>query len=293
MEAVATELASSSNKQLVREVCQDYALWAPELSGPPSPGAVLNGGHNHSLQLIESPEQQWVVRIATTELRDLRQREAEATAQRFAANAGIGPKLLLSDPQRGITVMEYIDGAKDHQSSAVELAMLFSEIHALPAQGERLFSPETLRQHRVIASADSELARLLERGESRIKNAMDCIEEASSLPPVFCHNDLLRANRISSKGRLYALDWEYAAPGDPLFDLAVCASELDNQSAEELLFQYLRRLPSTEEERRFKAQSLLYACIEACWLSAHKGNTRESAASRQRIAKLLSAESSS
>ncbi|MFK8040746.1 MAG: choline/ethanolamine kinase family protein [Congregibacter sp.] len=290
---MATERASASNQQLVLEVCEDYARWAPELSGPPSPGAVLKGGHNHFLQLIESPERQWVVRIAITGIRDTTQRKTEVTAQMLAADAGIGPKLSLSDPLRGITVMEYIDGAKDHHSTAGELALLFTRIHALPTQGERLSSPEALRQHRVIASADSELARLLERGESRINNAMDCIEEASSLPPVFCHNDLLRANRISSKGRLYALDWEYAAPGDPLFDLAVCASELDNQSAEELLVQYFGRPPFAEEERRFKAQSLLYACIEACWFSAHKSNTQESTASKQRLAKLLPAGSSS
>ena len=49
------------------------------------------------------------------------------------------------------------------------------------------------------------------------------LEEISRHPgeSVLCHNDLLRANRIYSGGKLWAIDWEYCAMASPWYDIAV------------------------------------------------------------------------
>jgi len=92
---------------------------------------------------------------------------------------------------------------------------------------------------------------------------------ARSGPGVICHNDLLSANRLTHRGRLVAIDWEYARPGDAFFDLAVVASELDSAGRAALLASYLQRDPTAQERRQFLDQSLLYTAIAACWYTRH------------------------
>lgn len=86
---------------------------------------------------------------------------------------------------------------------------------------------------------------------------------------VICHNDLLGANRLVHRGQLVAIDWEYARPGDPFFDLAVVASELDAQQRAALYAAYLQRPPTRTEQRQLMDQLVLYSAIAACWYARH------------------------
>ena len=60
-----------------------------------------------------------------------------------------------------------------------------------------------------------------------------CLERrlANTTGRVFCHNDLLRANRIATRGSLRAIDWEYSAMAEPWYDLAVviCGDDLPDR----------------------------------------------------------------
>ena len=77
---------------------------------------------------------------------------------------------------------------------------------------------------------------------------------------MLCHNDLLRANRIYSGGRLWAIDWEYCAMGSPWYDLAVVVNgdSLSTAQADELLEAYLGRAASSAERQELQQHSCVY-----------------------------------
>jgi len=68
-------------------------------------------------------------------------------------------------------------------------------------------------------------------------------------------------------GELLLIDWEYAALGDPYFDLAVVAGhhELDPSLARQFLEAYLQRAPSEKESARFTLQRRFYQALLALW----------------------------
>ncbi|EED33819.1 putative Phosphotransferase enzyme family [gamma proteobacterium NOR5-3] len=285
MEAVAQQLASTP-QDLVDEVCGSFALWAPQLSRAPVPGDVLSGGYNHHVQLLQGQGQCWVLRI-DRRIRDASQRELEAEIHREAAASNIAPRLDYSDPQRGVTIMEWIDGQRDNKSAGENLAGLLRCVHALTPRGQRIESCEVLNHYRALLAADGPLAGLLRAASHLIDPALKTIGTADNVKEVLCHNDLLSANRLQRGDRLYALDWEYAGVGDPLFDLAVCASELSGNRTTQLLERYLMRPPTPAETMRFEAQRLIYACIEACWFNVHQTGAPEAAQAHQKLAALL------
>lgn len=286
---MAQQLASST-RQLVDEVCRDYARWAPQLDRAPIPGSLLHGGYNHHVQLIESPGQRWVLRI-DRRARDTRQREQEIAIQAQAATCKIAPGIHFSDPRRGITIMEWIDAQQGSQSTAADFARLLRVTHGLPQLGKPIESTIVLHHYLTAIKPESSLAELMRTGHSLIDKAVSDLRKEQNSATVLCHNDLLRANCLRSKDRLYAIDWEYAAPGDPFFDLAVCASDLPPSMASELLESYLQRSATPAEQQRFGAQGLVYACIEACWFSVHQSGSDQAALSHNKLADILLRES--
>ena len=86
-------------------------------------------------------------------------------------------------------------------------------------------------------------------------------------PLVLCHNDLLRANRLYSGGKLYALDWEYSAMGSPLYDLAVVAAgdNLGPTATHNLLEAYSGRQPTAVEQQLITQYACVYRYLELLW----------------------------
>jgi len=161
--------------------------------------------------------------------------------------------------------MPYLEGCQDLPCDVPRLAQLLRRIHALPAIGRRVHSPDILRRYRARLVPGHPLETLLRQHERTLARAVATLAQSPIPAPVLCHNDLLLANRLVCGKHLVALDWEYAGPGDPYFDLAVCASEMPMAAAGELLDAYLQAPGGSAERARFSAQQVLYAAIEACW----------------------------
>jgi thiamine kinase-like enzyme len=87
------------------------------------------------------------------------------------------------------------------------------------------------------------------------------------MPIVFGHHDLLPANLIDDGEKLWLIDWEYAAFGTPLFDLANLADNAGFSAEEErrLLALYFRREPDAALERAFAATKVASALRETLW----------------------------
>jgi thiamine kinase-like enzyme len=125
-----------------------------------------------------------------------------------------------------------------------------------------------------------------QRGPQHALDAAIARKAARPSPVCICHNDLLAPNRLQSPdGELLAIDWEYACPGDPFFDLAAVASELDAGERRHLLAAYLERAPSASESQHLHDQLLIYLAIALCWhRAAQSGPDTEAAAQRAFLA---------
>ncbi len=87
---------------------------------------------------------------------------------------------------------------------------------------------------------------------------------------MLCHNDLLRANRIYSAGRLWAVDWEYAAMASPWYDIAVVINgdSLSAPDTEALLNAYLGRAADERERDMLHQYGCIYRYLELLWYLA-------------------------
>jgi thiamine kinase len=132
----------------------------------------------------------------------------EAQLQNAAAAAGVAPRVAYLDPHGHFMVSELIAGRLWTEAD-------FSDPRQLAKLGETF-----RRLHEVPPpiAAPFDLAARLRGFSERI--ARSAPEERPLLPATLFHSDPKHSNIIESGGGLLLIDWEYAAVGDPLYDVA-------------------------------------------------------------------------
>ncbi len=226
--------------------------------GPVSDGFLVEHGGTEYVLRIDRP-------IAATLGLD---RHAEATVAAAMGEQGIGPRLEFADPGTGVLVTEYLPGRSwsvsdlDDPGNLRRLAGLLRRLHGMQAIGKPFALRSNLTHYAgLVGTAEAQqiageadvLLRRLSADDSRL-----CL----------CHNDLTSANILDS-GSLHLIDWEYAAIGDPCFDLATVIQHhaLTEEQAEGLLTAY--QGPVSDEDRHHLGRyGRLYDRVLALWLLA-------------------------
>ena len=163
----------------------------------------------------------------------------------------------------GLPVRKAVRLAADCDRTIRQVANLLCQLHALtPPPGVRVV--DFAVQARRLASALPAAA---------VPPALAaCAEEVlSRLRPgranVLCHHDVHAQNLVTEPaGRLWLVDWEYAGLGDPVFDLASCASQLEMSaaSAGRLCDEY-RRAGGTVEPARLAQARWAFDYVQWLW----------------------------
>jgi len=171
-------------------------------------------------------------------------------AAREAGAAGIGPRVLAADVERGVLVLadltETFGTATvdrfDDPAAAERLVALRRAVHSLPAFGRRASVFDDIRAaHALAVGAAADLPvdlgwmlRLLEPAQRRI--------EATGYDPLPCHGDGNVSNVLVERAGtgLRLVDWDRAAVMDPLQDLGVLLHEIRpfDTSAREVFEMY-------------------------------------------------------
>jgi thiamine kinase-like enzyme len=262
--------ALPGNVQLkLQQTLAQWRQWdcQPALRSVPDVVEVLSPGlSNHSV-LVESG-QRFVVRIdgANTGLHSLN-RQGEWHTLEAACRAGLAPRPRYVNPELGSLVCDYLPPDAQQQLSMIDLAALLRGIHALPARHHRLDLPERLLSYeKRLAHRDPPRAALLAPCRAPVMQALASADRGTHRP-VLCHHDLLRANRLYSGGRLFALDWEYSAMGNCWYELAVVVAgdSLHDEDTDSLLRAYLGRAATDDELLRVKHYACVYRYLELLW----------------------------
>lgn len=194
-------------------------------------------------------------------------RQLEWRALTEAYRAGIAPCPRYFNPELGSLVCDYLPPDSDQHSSMGQVATLLRDIHGLPARRHRLNIAEHIsRYENRLQNPGGALQRqLLGHGESIARLVQAARAEQGAM--VLCHNDLLRANRLRSGGRLYALDWEYCAMGSAWYDIAVVCEgdELPDADRDALVEAYLGRAPLMAEQAALARYACIYLYLELLW----------------------------
>ncbi|MFT4822398.1 MAG: thiamine kinase-like enzyme [Halioglobus sp.] len=259
-------------KQKLHQTIAQWRSWHGDtlLLAPPVVVRTLSPGLSNYSVLVES-KRKFVVRIdglnpAVIGL----SRASEWRALQCASASGIAPVPRYFNPDLGSLVYDYLAPDKASDLSLESVAALLRKIHQLPPIHFRMDLRERILRHeKHIEHAGSKLPTVLTRSRESVLSLIDSAS-AELASPVLCHNDLLSANRITSGGRLSAIDWEYCAMGSPWFDLAVVCvgDELSASETETLLSNYLQRVPQSRERQSLAKHQCIYRYIELLWFCA-------------------------
>jgi thiamine kinase len=254
---------------------QTLALWRHWQCDPPLPHAPqvvapLTAGISNFSVLVEAGRR-YAVRIDGADPAACGlDRQGERRTLQAAHVAGLAPAPRYCNPALGALVCDYLPPDPQQSAAPAEVGRLLRAIHRLPPTRQRLDAGERiLRYESALGQSGDPLAAALREYRSAV---LACLEAGDDWRgrTVLCHNDLLSANRLRSRGRLWALDWEYSAMGNPLYDLAVVAAgdELGEAQSVELLAAYLERQPGAAERRALLRQGCVYRYLELLWYLA-------------------------
>ncbi len=261
-------MASALSRPIRLRLDQALAQWPHwDLQPPPdSPPRVLQplgqGLSNHSF-LLEADTRRFVLRLdgLSPHAHGLN-RQTEWRVLHNACSAGLAPAPRYCNPELGALVCDYLAPDPPAAEDPAAIAALLRAIHRLPAIHARLDLAERSRRYEhTLQAADGDdwhaLAPLAEPLGLLLRQA-----ETLAGPLVLCHNDLLRSNRLSSNGRLWAVDWEYAAMGSAWFDLAavLAGDELPEASGQALLVPRTRTTSSCTRWHCSTASTATWNC---------------------------------
>ena len=225
----------------------------------------LEGGVASRSYLVRQNGAPFVLRVDTPEAGRLGlDRAAERRVYRAVSEAGLGPDAVHFDPASGVLIRPFVPGrpwTRDdlaRPENLARLAGLLRRLHAVPFSGRR-FDPVAAAA-RYVKQVGSEAARAHYRSLASFHAALEAVQ------PVLCHNDLVCQNVLEADGPVL-IDWEFAAPGDPFFDLAVVVQHhgLGDDLSGVLLRGYLKRPPTGSEESRFDSWCAFYRELLALW----------------------------
>ncbi len=176
----------------------------------------------------------------------------EYTLQKRAADAGIAPKVILFDKERGMMVSPFVEG-----------------IHHTCLDEEKLQNLATAlrRLHKTLVweEAPLDLEKTIRSRTPSVTKAFDTIRHYPTELAV-CHNDPNPQNILWQKDTPILIDFEFAGMNDCYFDLAAVCVEfrLDERMKRDFLDLYFEGSYSLE---KVKAYEVLYRQLCKEWFS--------------------------
>jgi len=184
----------------------------------------LSGGVTNRNYRVQLGAEVFVVRIPAKSADWLGiDRRLEYQASLLAAACGVGPEVVAFLEPEGVLVTRFIQGLPVSDADVHLPGTLTRVAESLLAIHHAGILPAAFSSFRVVeryAATAREHGLPIPAALERSLAIAASIEQAIPLAaPLLCHNDLLNANFIDDGDRIRVVDWEYAAMGDPYFDL--------------------------------------------------------------------------
>jgi len=191
-------------------------------------------------------------------------RHQERQAIHIAQAAGLYPEVQYHSADGQQLVLAWCDEpawCHDDFSSEQGIALLgqlAARVHALPAALNALHLADYLQQ------LTTGLVTLSHELQQRVQALQELLGKLPSVPFVLCHNDINPTNVLGIKPWL--IDWEYAAMGDPAFELAaICRAGQFNLPQQQTLAMAYRAAGGCCETSRIIAMLPIVDMVSLLW----------------------------
>ena len=211
-------------------------------------------GQNHCTGLIEVVNKRFVLKVFQHSYK------RTINAERWANTLDLSPKIVYA--ANNIQILDYID---DQGFSEGTLPVLADAIQAMHSAR---YAPTT--EFDLLGFANEYLqqagASTLAWHQQLLPILNDFIADLT--PWVFCHNDLVVENCLfSSQGNAVIIDWEFAQPNNPWFDLAavILYFKLNKTQAKKFLDNYQTGWSNKMGERIFISSQIAVLWLDLLW----------------------------
>lgn len=195
----------------------------------------------------------------------------EESAQLRAAAVGLAPSILFANIDEAFIVSAYSEGepltARSLRSSPIHIQGIgncLRRLHAIECSDPPI---DLVRCGRAYVSLAPRA--VADRAAEELTKLEQQLQDVPLVAPRFSHNDLVAENIIV--GATYQfIDWAFARPNDPFFDLAVLAGHhlFDDAAQRDLLTAYGIDADSRQMQR-LQQWVDIYAQLHWLWLIAH------------------------
>ncbi len=234
------EAKSLLESEFTQDICYELL---PEWQGFDVKISTLSGGITNKLYRIQSEKGDCTVRVYGDKTDLFIDREEEAHTIREMAKIGVGSRLVKFIPEKGVTIVEFIDDAivlkNDHFLDKTLHAKIVDPIRKIHTSGvklKRIFNPllEVMKMSAILRQLK------VEYPEFDIADTIQRLIKLSSIINIpeseytACHNDLLADNFILIKDEaahkydaaMYLIDWEYGGMAPKYYDIADMFQEI-------------------------------------------------------------------
>ncbi len=194
------------------------------------------------------------------------------------SHAELGPEPVFIDNSNGVLVYRFIEGEM-YSTEDVRTPENISRIVTALKKLRKLRAPRQKQSLEAVINRYCQTitdARLHYASgvEALRKQLMSMVREWSGGTEFtcLCHNDLIHSNIIDSDGVKF-IDWEYAATGDPMFELAALSQyhHFTKHHTDYMLEQYFGESSGTIRNRMFKTQAVFDA-VSILWVLAFRAS---------------------
>lgn len=278
METALPKARISSNINLNKALLTRNNWLLPDNDHPAQVLHALNGGLSNNSFLLQVGEEQLVLRLSNQANSNIWLNNAnELAVHANAADMELSVNIIYAEPEQGILVTRYIPNANCAPENInilgfiESLARLLKQVHELESPAV-ILKPEQRVQYylsELEQNAKFDLSKLNYFNAPMHKLIKQ--EWKRAYVHCCCHNDLVLGNILHHNHRLLLLDWEYAALGDPYFDLAALTLNFNmtNIQSRHLLMAYESDILQLESEQRLRYNQAIYLYLELLWYQLH------------------------
>jgi len=232
--------ANMLEREFTRDLCYDLL---PEWRGLDIEITPLKGGITNKLFRVQSEKGDYTVRIYGDQTDLFINRDYEAHAIEKMSGIGVCSKLVKYLPERGATIVEFIDNAivltNQHFLDTTlypEIVDAIRKIHTSNVVLRQVFNPLAKVKEMVSILADVN-AEYPEFDINGTVSRLEKLDQVINLPVseyTASHNDLLADNFLLIKDEarehfespMYIIDWEYAGMAPRYYDIADMFQEI-------------------------------------------------------------------
>jgi thiamine kinase-like enzyme len=217
-----------------------------------------------------------VLRIPGKGTEEYIDRRNEAVAAAEAARAGVSPEVIHADPESGLMVTRFIEGAvtmspdafRTRLGAPARAGQVFRRLHDSGARFPFRFELFSMIDGYLGILAGKDVA--LPQGYHDVVREAGTIRtalEATPLPLAPCHCDPLCENFLDTGERMWVVDWEYSGMNDPMWDLGDLSVEggFDAAQDEEMFRAYFGGEPPEGDRARIVIYKAMCDLLWTLW----------------------------